>query len=289
MSDEENVVTSDSPELESVTGGVKGGVVSETAPEVIPDSEQEQPVENEEGEGDENTEQNEDSPSSEDDSPAEPPKKKGVQKRIDELTAEKYAEKRRADALEAELQRIQQQTRPETPDIGPKPKLADFDFDEDKFNAATEQYFAKKAAAEFESRQKQEQQWREQQQWVQKQSSVIARGVSSYADYEQVVNANVPISPYAAEAILNSEKGADVSYFLGKNLAEAERIYSLPPIQQVYEIARIESRLTTPQPKPKTTSAPEPVPTVGSRERVTKSPDKMTFAEYKAARERGEI
>lgn len=291
MSEEESVLTSDSPDLESVSGGVKGGVLTDSKPEVIPDSEQEKPIEEPEAEDkgeEEEPEQDEDSPSSEDDSPAEPPKKKGVQKRIDELTAEKYAEKRRAEALEAELQRYREQAKPETPDVGPKPKLEDFGYDEDKYNAAIEQYYSKKSAAEFEARQRQEMTWKQQQEWTQKQSRTLAQGAATYADFDQVVS-QVPISPTAAEAIVISEKGADVAYFLGKNPGEAARINSLPPIQQVYELARIESRLSAPQPKPKTTSAPDPVPTVGGRERVSKSPDKMSYAEYKAARERGEI
>lgn len=290
MSEEENVVTSDSPELESVTGGVKGGVLAEAKPEEIPDSEKEKPEpKTEDGEAEENTE-NEDSPPSEDDSPDEPPKKKGVQKRIDELTAEKYTERRRADALEAELRRLQEQAKPPETDIGPKPKLADFEFDEEKFNAALDSYYTKKAAAETESRQRQQQQWNQQQEWVQKQSRFVAQGVAKYPDFEQTVanNPNLPLSHTAAEAVMSSERGAEVAHFLGKNPGEAQRIYHLPPVQQVLEIARIEARLNAP-PNPKTTSAPDPVPSVGSRERVTKSPDKMSYAEYKAARERGEL
>lgn len=65
-----------------------------------------------------------------------------------------------------------------------------------------------------------------------------------YPDFDQVVyNDQTPISEYAAAAIQASDVGPDVAYYLGANLAEAKRIYNLPPLLQVKELGKIEAKL----------------------------------------------
>lgn len=75
--------------------------------------------------------------------------------------------------------------------------------------------------------------------------------------------ANLPVSEYAAEIISESDKAAEISYFLAKNPAEARRIASLTPHKQAYELARIETRVSQAQPR-KTSNAPPPVPMIGA-------------------------
>jgi hypothetical protein len=56
-------------------------------------------------------------------------------------------------------------------------------------------------------------------------------------------------------AIKASEKAPELVRHLGQNPRELERITNLPPIQAVYEIARLETRLTE---QPKASKAPAP-------------------------------
>lgn len=74
--------------------------------------------------------------------------------------------------------------------------------------------------------------------------------------------AQLPVSDYAADIISESDKAAEISYFLAKNEGEARRIASLPPHKQAYELAKIEARVSPAVPR-RTSNAPPPVPMVG--------------------------
>lgn len=98
--------------------------------------------------------------------------------------------------------------------------------------------------------------------------------------------ADVPFTQAMFDALTVSEQPAVLADFLGRNLAEAARIAAMPPVQQGFELARLETRLAS---QPRTTNAPPPVPTVGARAAASLSPSDMTFEQYKAAREAGRI
>jgi len=76
-------------------------------------------------------------------------------------------------------------------------------------------------------------------------------------------------------AIMESDKGGEVAYFLGDNHAEAARIARLPFASQIREIDKIANRF-----KPKQSSAPEPItPTKGGDSGIT-DPSKMSTKQY---------
>lgn len=78
-------------------------------------------------------------------------------------------------------------------------------------------------------------------------------------------------------AIMESDQGGEVAYFLGNNHSEAARIAGLTPAQQIREIDALASKF-----KPKQTSAPEPVrPISGSGDSGGKDPEKMSPEEYR--------
>jgi hypothetical protein len=112
---------------------------------------------------------------------------------------------------------------------------------------------------------------------------------SRFADYDATIgNPSLMISEAAAEVIMESDKGPDVAYYLGKNPEEAARIYNLPPALQAKEIGRLEERISSPRsvsPPP-----PKPVDTVnGLRAGGVPDPSRMSMAEYVAARQAGKI
>ena len=81
------------------------------------------------------------------------------------------------------------------------------------------------------------------------------------SDYDQVVgNPNLTITPLMADAIKESESGAAVAYYLGKNPDEAARIARMSPVGQASAIGRLEAKVTLPEKR--TTGAPPPVKTV---------------------------
>lgn len=107
-------------------------------------------------------------------------------------------------------------------------------------------------------------------------------------DFDEVFP-KTPISEVAAELIAESDKAAEIAYWLGKNPKEAARIYDLAPHLQGAEIARIEGRLSTVSTR-KTSNAPTPPPVLnGQSAPGAKDPATMSmseYAKYRAAQEK---
>ena len=86
-------------------------------------------------------------------------------------------------------------------------------------------------------------------------------GAAKYEDFEQVVGDIKPTAPWSI-AIMHAENAADVAYHMGSpdNLKDTHRIINLPPLAQIFEVARISAQLaaTVPQPK-KLSKAPAPI------------------------------
>lgn len=87
---------------------------------------------------------------------------------------------------------------------------------------------------------------------------------SRIPDFDDVVTDKTPIHARAAPFLVESEKGADVAYWLGKNPKEAEALFDkfeTAPALALIELGRIEARLSAPTPKTVST-APKPAPTL---------------------------
>jgi len=98
---------------------------------------------------------------------------------------------------------------------------------------------------------------------------------AGHSDFDEVFSDDLPISRDMALAIAESDKPADLSYWLGKNPDECARIYALPPVKQIYELGRIEARLSSPEVKA-SNPKPAPIKPVGQRSGETvKNPNEM--------------
>jgi hypothetical protein len=114
-----------------------------------------------------------------------------------------------------------------------------------------------------------------------------------HTDFKEVIEDvdDIKLSLGLQEALLSSEVGPNVMYELAQNRDEYARINSLSPIQAAKEIGKIEARIsssisesTNQNTKVKTTKVPKPIQPVGSSGgggSSTKSPDKMSYQEYK--------
>jgi hypothetical protein len=183
------------------------------------------------------------------------------QKRIGELTREKYEARRLADDAAREVQqyreqlaRIQQgqpeQAQPAAGDVGTlvqqeaRRLLA-----ETKFNEAC--------------------------------NKVYASGKSEFQDFDQAV-ANlqmVGMSRDFLEFTAASDAGAKLLHHLGKDLDEAARISALPPVLMARELTKLELKLSQPQPKP-VSKAPAPITPIAGSGSTSKDPSEMTDAEF---------
>ena len=114
----------------------------------------------------------------------------GFQKRINKVTADKYAEKRRADKLQQELEALKKSPTESGPTVAPK--LEDFDYDQDAFNNANVKYqVAEALKAHNETGQKSQQEAAAQ---VAQDTFVERITKLGKPDFDEVSN-NIPLLP----------------------------------------------------------------------------------------------
>lgn len=198
------------------------------------------------------------------DEAAAPRKKPGVHNRIDELTRQKHEALREAEYWRKKAQEV--------------PDLETLDYDD--------QLVAKVRMADRQERAEAAQR-NAQQVTAQQYAELAAEARTKWADFDAVTtNPTLPISDEMAQLIAESECGPEVAYHLGKNPAEAARLYQMSDKQLAREIGRLEAKLTAPKPARKLPAAPVQ-PVSGIAAGGSKDPTRMSMTEYKAWREAG--
>jgi hypothetical protein len=195
-----------------------------------------------------------------------------AKERIGQLTAQRNEWQLRAQAAEAELQRLRQ------PLKEPGPNATQDEVDRFNVKAAVREQRAEEANVERETAIQQAMAVRDAT--IQAKAEAVADRMPGL--WQQLTSLPV-LSNETAEFIAASDKGAEVAYFLTQNPNEARRIASLHPYHQGIELARIESRLTAAPQVRKTTAAPPPPPKMpGAPSVAAKDPADMSPAEYSA-------
>jgi len=209
---------------------------------------------------------------------------KGVQRRIDRAVRAKYEAEARTKVAEEELQRWRGESRQQAPENA-EPTIDKFDNIEHYISAKAKWVANSEIRKAMEQTAHQTQAQQEHQyhaQVMQDWSVRLEQTTAELPDFEEVLSAStVPMSGAMERAILESEVGPKLAYWLAQNPKEAHEISQLPPTRAIARLGRIEERLTTAKPAaPRTTSAPPPVKPVGNTASVTKDPGKMSDAEY---------
>ena len=224
---------------------------------------------------------------------------KGVQKRIDKMAWEKGEAKREAEReraraiqLELELERFQRNQPREEPKVFPNGAP-----DPNKYAAGQydPEYIAAKIDYTVSQRIQEQQATAVLQQKGQTVAQLEAQAKESYPDYEEaasvMLNHGLARVPQFREILLDADNPAKLTYYLGKNPDELEKISSMTPNQALRYIGKLEAKISdTPSPAPATkpvTSAPKPIAPLGSAKPsgiAEKDPEKMTMAEYAAWR-----
>ena len=207
---------------------------------------------------------------------------KGVQKRIDRLTQEKYRLRAELDFLRSQ-QPQQAQPAQQAQQPSQAPKLEQYNSIEEYLDALADHKASQKFDHLAKEREAKESQTRQQQEVAKLHESYTKQteqARQAYSDFDDVVqDPDLPISQAMAEAIMRSSNGADVAYYLGKNPDQAARIASLDPFSAAVEIGRIAATVVRPQPR-KTSNAPPPIQPVGARATPVTDPDKMSADEW---------
>lgn len=214
-----------------------------------------------------------------------------TQKRINQLTREKYEAQRRAQETEQRLQQLEAQAQQAPAAVADDaPTLEKFDYDEEKYQAALVQHQVAKQMQQLQQQQQQQVQLAEQQKQVQSYNDRVNAFAADKPDFTDSV-ANMPLQNSAAiEGIMALENGPAVAYHLSKNLDVVDNLNRMSPVQAAIEIGKIEAKLSA-TPAPKTTKAPDPIEPVASGGTVSKSVAEMSVAElieHEAAKKRAQ-
>jgi len=214
-------------------------------------------------------------------------KPNGAQKRIDELTWHRRNLERDRDYWREIALRQPEAKAPEPTAVK---KLADFDFDEDKFAAYVADVAAEKAAAKIAERQSKEQRETSRKDNQSKFRASEAKLREEVEDYEDVAY-TAPIHDHVAELVMAMDEGPRIAYYLGKNPETAARLSALPPLDAAKELGRIDARLAFEREQAKAqrpvSRAPPPPPKIEATEpAVDKDPGTMSDAEFAKWRRR---
>lgn len=245
-------------------------------------------------------------PATETEQTGEPAKKesRGVQKALDRLTAEREAERRRADQYHEETMRLlallEERGKPQPPapvtfeGEPSRPNRADYP-DPDSWDAAILQYAEDKATwAATEAVRQADEARLEQAKREEIEKGIkttfdayqerVDKAKEKYADFTKVaMRDDVEVSIGVAEAIRHSERGPDLQYYLGSNPDEAKRINQLSPPLQLVELGLIVAKLDAPPPPKPLSAAPRPIkPIAPGNEQAIKDPEEMSMEEYAA-------
>lgn len=104
-------------------------------------------------------------------------------------------------------------------------------------------------------------------------------------DFDAVVTESTPIHVRAAPFIVESDKAAEIAYYLGKNVREAQDLYrefETNPARALIKLGKIEASVSKPSPKAHS-SAPKPAPVLsGSSSPPAFDPGKSGVSDMQA-------
>jgi len=202
-----------------------------------------------------------------------------TQSRINKITAEKYAEKRRADENEKALNEYKAQQPSQPIQSGQEPKLEDFDYDDAAFTSALIDHRVNQKASEIQKQQQQAQSQAQAQQTSDDFNTKVAEFEQKATDYQQVV-ANIPQLPSETlNAVMQSEKGPELAYYLGKHLDIADELANAPPMVAAMKLGQISAQLSATVTTNKTSAAPDPIEPIESGSSLSKKTEDMSMEE----------
>jgi len=207
--------------------------------------------------------------------------------------------KNKVNQLQAELAQLKAQQPKEAPTEPKKP-------DWNEYAAAgktSEQYFEDladyKADQKIQNALKQREEKQQQERWQSERESQVQnyrKQTQEFAkttpDFYEVTGAvDFDMQPSLQQAILESDKAAELTYYLAKNPELADSLNEMPYGKVARELGKIEARLETPKVEVKTTKAPPPINPVGSKAKGTVDPYSKSLDpdDWRSMREQGII
>lgn len=186
---------------------------------------------------------------------------------VKDLRKKEREARKRIKELEAQVQQAKPADKPI--EVGPKPKLADFDYDEDQFESAVEQWHERKRQVEQQQAAKQAEEEKAQQAWQAKMQSYEERRqnvASKVRDFEEVEEAAKDKLTATQQGILihAADNPELILYHLGKNPKKAQELSEITdPIQFAFAAAKLDSQMKIQTRKPSTQPERKPSGSAG--------------------------
>lgn len=182
-------------------------------------------------------------------------KKDGVQKRIDELTRKVRTAEREVEYLRG----VAAQTAPENG--SDKPVKSDFADDAEYLEAVAEWSAVNAVTKVQQSQAIKAEAGAKMAVWDARETQAKA----TIADYDAVVSASTaPVKQHVVDALMESEAGPSLVYYLAKNVDVVERLNGLSPARAAIELGKLETTLTA-SPVKQPSNAPAPITPISSQ------------------------
>lgn len=210
---------------------------------------------------------------------AEEPKKNPVQERINQITREKYEERRAREEAEKKARELEERLSQLENKAPPEPREDDYN-STDEYIAAVKSHAKQVALIEARQSSKQDQPKGQDntQQAIQKVQMAIAK--SDIPDLQTLVqDPNLPITEEVIEWLADSDKTDVILFHLANHLDEAYDIVQMTPAQRFRALSKLEATVEKPSPK-KVTSAPTPPDPIGNSDGAPINEEKMSVDEW---------
>lgn len=198
----------------------------------------------------------------------------GYQKRINKITADKYREIARANALQQELDDVKAKAQNAA---GVAPRLEDFDYDDEKFLAARIEHQVGIATAKVLDDRRVSTAQVARDEVTRAYNARVTK--AAIPDFGEVIGKLPQLPVGVVEAIQLDENGPKLAYFLGNNRDIADSLVERSPIAAALELGKISAGLSGKKIK-KPSGAPTPVrPIGGNAKGSVKNPEDMSMEE----------
>ncbi|MEG2266590.1 MAG: hypothetical protein RSB25_11740 [Acinetobacter sp.] len=204
---------------------------------------------------------------------------------VKDLRKKEREARKRIKELEAQVQQAKPADKPI--EVGSKPKLADFDYDEDQFENAVEQWHERKRQVEQQQAAKQAEEEKAKQAWQAKMQSYEERRQTVAAkvrDFEEVEEAaKDKLTPTQQGILIHAAENPElIMYHLGKHPNKAKELAEITdPIQFAFAAAKLDSQMKIQTRKPSTQPERKPSGSAGLAGAVDQ---KLAQLEAKAAK-----
>lgn len=204
---------------------------------------------------------------------------------VKDLRKKEREARKRIKELEAQVQQAKPAEKPI--EVGPKPKLSDFDYDEDQFESAVEQWHERKRQVDQQQAVKRAEEEKAQQTWQSKMQSYEERRQTVAAkvrDFEEVEEAaKDKLTPTQQGILIHAAENPElIMYHLGKHPNKAKELAEITdPIQFAFAAAKLDSQMKIQTRKPATQPEKKPSGSAGLAGAVDQ---KLAQLEAKAAK-----